>query len=295
VTPAEDLELEARVTREVRRFDLRPLLTLLADRGYAREDILFQSASEGTSSTLVEAIEFHKRPSRHVLITLNVGLLGDNTLLPSYFFQMIEKSAAPERFYDFLRFFDHRLIESYLRAVYPEEDEAAYRDWSRTVRSFFKMLGLGSVSTLDWLARVVFPDLGTSVSRRAFAAATASHAFRTGQSALDGTGILGKTYESDASGFVLDLLAEEEVDGRGRAWPAIVRKRLNERLLPLLAPHRIPLLVRLHVLFHASWVRVDFPATTEHGFLGYERIRGDADAGHTLLIYRGVTGERLSA
>jgi hypothetical protein len=121
-----------------------------------------------------------------------------------------------------------------------------------------------------------------------------SHAFRTGSSRLDGTGILGRTYESDAAGFLVELLAEEETDSRGHPWPNVVRERLNSYVLPLLAAHRIPLVVRLRVMFHASWVRVDFPFTDEHGYLGYERIRGEAEEGHTLVVYRGVTGEQAA-
>lgn len=288
---SEEAAFEAKITRQVRRFDLKPLLELLAHKGYERDDILFESTNESSSSSLVEAIEFRKRPVRYVLITLNIGLLGDNTLLPSYFFQVMEKSPHPERFFDFIRFFDHRLIENYLRAIYPEEDKGAYRDWLQVQRSFFKMLGLGSVSTLQWLGKLYFPDLRATVTRRAFANTTASYAFRTGQSMLDGTGIIGRVYESDAAGFVLDLFAEEEIDPRGQAWPNVVRGRLNERVLPLLNPHRVPLLVRLHVLFHASWVKVDDRRKEAHGYLGYERIRGEAEEGHTLVIYRGVTGE----
>lgn len=287
--------LEERIARQAKRFDLKPLLDLLLSRGYSREELLFESTHEGSASSIIESVQFKKNP-RHVLITLNVGLLGDNTLLPSYFFQVMEKSADPDRFFDFIRFFDHRLIENYLRAIYPEEDPAAYRDWPQIQRSFFKMLGLGSVSTLSWLTKLCFPDLRTSVTRRSFSSATASHAFRTGQSSLDGTGIIGRVYESDAAGFVVDLFAEEEIDAYGRPWPNVVRARLNDRVLPLLNPHRIPLLVRLRVLFHASWVRVDFPVhderrRNEHGYLGFERLRGHAEEGHTLVIYRGVTGE----
>src|SRR5207249_4400450 len=94
-----------------------------------------------------------------------------------------------------------------------------------------------------------------------------------------------------ASGFVLDIYAQEETDARGRGWAAIVRDRLRRQLFPILDPFRIPLVIRLRVLFHASWVRLDFPAADEHGYLGYERIRGQPEDGHTLVLYRGVTGE----
>lgn len=283
---------EERISEAAPDFELRPLLALLHAHGYERHDIRFQSQRDGISSgSIVASVQFLTTPARAVVITLNMGLFGDNTLLPSYFFQVLEASPDPERFYDFIGFFDHKLLENMVRALHPEDESGAYRDFASVKRSFFRMIGPGSVATLQWLVPLVFPELRVHVSRRAFTSPTASHAFRTGQSLLDGTGILGKVYESDASGFLIDLYAEEETDARGHGWAGVVRERLRTRLLPILAPFHIPIGVRLRVLFHASWVRVDFPFSDEHGFLGYERIRGEADEGHTLLVYRGVPGE----
>ena len=251
--------------REAGRFDLRPLVQLLENMGYDRGAILFESTSERSSGGVVNAIQFLKKPYRHVRVTVNIGLLGDNSLLPSYFLQLVEKSPDPDRFFDFIRFFDHKLIEGYYHAAYPESDSSVYRDFDDVQRSFTRMLGMGSTSTLAWITKLFFPELRVTVERRAFKNATASHAFRTGTSILDGTGILGRVYESDSAGFLIDLTADEETDGAGRPWPHAVRSRLEERLLPILAPHRLPLVVRLRVLFHASWVHMDVPFADDEG------------------------------
>lgn len=291
-TAAEPESFEARVTRRAQDFDLGQLLDVLRSHGYGDEEILFQSPTEGVSGhSLIASVEFRHAPVRTVVVTVNMGLLGDNTLLPSYFLDAIHSSRDPERFYDFIRFFDHRLISNMVRALYPEKGGGAYKDFDSVERSFLRMLGLGSVGTLQWLAQLQFPELRVHVARRAFSNQTVSHAFRTGVTALDGTGVLGRVYEADASGFVLDIYAQEETDARGRGWAAIVRDRLRRQLFPILDPFRIPLVIRLRVLFHASWVRLDFPAADEHGYLGYERIRGQPEDGHTLVLYRGVTGE----
>lgn len=284
---------EARIVREARRFELKPLIDLLVARGYPREEILFEGTHEGSATNFVEAVRFEKAPVRGVVLTLNLGLLGDNSLLPSYFFQVIDRTPEPERFYDFIRFFDHRLIQNLLRALYPEEDGAIYRDWSEVLRSFFRMLGPGSIATLHWIAQRYFPDLGVEVGRWAFADTSEAHAAVTGESLLDGSGILGRLYQSDTAGFGINLFADEETNERGRAWPNIVKLRLNEQVLPLLAPFRVPLRVRLTVRHHASWAKVDIPFAAARGYLGYERIHGDADSGHTTVIYRGVAGVRL--
>jgi hypothetical protein len=293
--PRPTLTFEEKVSAEARRFDLKPLVDLLLDHGYRREEILFESSQERASGGVIDSVRFVRTPVRTVRITVNLGLLGDNTLLPSYFFETVDKSTDPERFYDFIRFFDHRLIEGFFRAAYPEVDPETYKDWNDVQRSFVRMLGMSSTSTLAWLAKLHFPELRVRVERRAFTSTTASHACRTGESRLDGSGILGRTYASDSSGFVVDLFADEETDARGRAWPHVLRARLDERLLPILAAHRVPLVVRLRVLFHASWVRVDLPFTRDHGYLGFGRIRGDAEEGHTLVIYRGITGADVAS
>jgi hypothetical protein len=292
--PTPQNEFEERIRREARRFDLKPLLDLLLARGYRWEELLFQSTTELPGSSIVLGIDFQESP-RTVIITVSMGLLGDGSLLPSYFLQVVEKSDDPEKFFDFIRFFDHKLIENFVRALYPEDDTEVYSDFPEVERAFLKMLGLGSVSTLSWLGRLFFPELRTHVSRRAFTSTTASHAFKTGTSQLDGTGILGKSYDSDAAGFVLDVFADEETDSRGRGWAAIVDKRFRESLLPLLEPFHIPLIVRLKVLYHASWVKLEAPAARERGYLGYERIRGNAEGGHVLVLWRGVTGETRAA
>lgn len=285
-------DLEARIEREAGRFDLRPLMQVLASLGYAREEILFESTTERSTGGVVNAVKFLTRPYRHVRVTVNVGLLGDNSLLPSYFLQIVEKSPDPDRFFDFIRFFDHKLIDAYYRAAYPESDPSVFRDFDDVQRSFTRMLGVGSTSTLTWLVKLFFPELRVSVLRHGFKSTTASHAFRTGASRLDGTGILGRVYESDAAGFLVDLIADEETDGAGRSWPHVVRSRLEERLVPVLAPHRLPLVVRLRVLYHASWVHMALPFADEaQGYLGFERLRGDAEEGHTLVIYRGIVGD----
>jgi hypothetical protein len=284
---------EARIVREARRFELKPLLDLLIAKGYPREEILFEGTREGSASNLVEAVRFEKDPVRIIVVTLNLGLLGDNTLLPSYFYQMIDRAPEPERFYDFVRFFDHRLTQNLLRALYPDENGALYRDWHEVLRSFFRMLGPGSIATLHWVAQRHFPDLGVEVGRWPFTDTTSAHSAVLGESQLDGSGILGRSYQSDTAGFGIDLFADEETNERGRAWPNIVKRRLNEQVLPLLAPFRVPLRVRLTVRRHASWAKVDVPFAAARGYLGYERIHGDPDSGHTTVIYRGIAGVRL--
>lgn len=278
--------LETRIAARAREFDLVSLVRRLREAGYERGDLLFESNPEPASSGgVVESVSFLPSP-RRALVTLNLGLLGDRPLLPSYFLEIAEQALDSEPFYDFIRFFDHALLEAHLRALVPEEDERLYADFQSTKHAYFRMLGPGSVSTLQWLFQLYFPELRTAVRRQAFNAASANHALRAGHSLLDGTAVVGSVYDARAPGFEVDLCAEYESDDVGVAWPHVIRGRLDRHLLPLLAPARIPLTVNLVVLAHASWARL-----SKSGFLGYERLMGDASAPHRIALYQGNTGE----
>lgn len=280
---------EAGLTRDAQRFDLRPLVELLMQNGYAYEEILFESSSEGRSAGLVKAVTFRRRPIRAVVITVEIGLLGDNSLLPSYFFQVAERSLDPARFYDFLRFFDHVLIENLFRALHPELSDV-YRSWSGVLKTFLRMARPASPGTLHWIAQLYFPELSINVTRRPLEQVSSVHACHTGRSRLDGAGILGRSYVAEVHGLELDLIAPEGTDFSGREWSDIVLARLDRDLLPLLAPFRIPLVVRLVVLAHASWAQVDEPHSPAQGFLGYDRLRRGAEVKHTTVMFDGVTG-----
>jgi hypothetical protein len=279
---------EERISQRARSFDLKPLVELLLRRGYRREQLLFQSNREGGATSLVHAVEFRRAAKVTILITLNLGLLGDNALLPSYFVREIEHSRDPERFYDFIRFFDHCLLDNYLRAAWPEDDPCVYGDYAFVQDALLKLAGFGSVSSLHWFFQRIFPELRVRVARHGFADATASHACRTGQSKLDGSAIIGRLYESEAQGFLIELVTEDETDDAGRSWAFVLRERLAERVLPVLAPFRVPLVVVLIVLAHESWAQIEATADTARGYLGYDRIRGDPETEHRVVLYRGI-------
>src|SRR5690606_24135285 len=152
-----DLAFEERVRQRARSFSLGPLIDLLVAHGFRREQLLFESNREGGATSLVHAIEF-RTGGAEVLITVNPGLLGDNTLLPSYFLREIESSRDPQRFYDFIRFFDHCLIENYVRASWPEHDPIVYGDYTLLCNAVMKLIGLDSVSSVHWFVQSAFPE-----------------------------------------------------------------------------------------------------------------------------------------
>lgn len=280
------MPFEERLVREAMRFDLRPLLDVLRDHGYGRDSIMFEGSSEDAASPgIIEAIRFPDKPAGTVIITLNLGLLAEGTLLPAYFFDVIQSSPRSAAFYDFLRFFDHRLVENYLWGIYPEDPGGPFGDYGRLLASYFRMLGPGSTSTLSWLFQRYFPDFPVRVWRREFPSDTAAHAMMMGMSKLDGTGVLGKIYPSESAGFVVELTVEYETDHYGRPWADVVLQRFRDRLLPLIEPHRIPLALRLRVLWHTGYAKIEDPRKQTKGRLGYDRIRDKQPSPHTILLY----------
>ncbi|HEY6880497.1 MAG TPA: hypothetical protein VI299_20880 [Polyangiales bacterium] len=285
-----DPSFQERVRERARAFALGPLIDLLLAHGYRREQLLFESNREGGATSLVHAIEF-REGGAEVLITVNLGLLGDNTLLPSYMLREVEQSRDPQRFYDFIRFFDHRLIENYVRASWPEHDPNVYGDYGLLCTAVLKLVGLDSVSSVHWFMQNAFPELAVRVTRGAFTSSTSSHSCRAGISLLDGSSVIGREYETEAQGFLVDLVTDEEAYDRNHNWAAVVRSRLNERCLPVLAPFRLPLRVVLTVLSHASWARLESRLAHTTGYLGYDRIRTNQDSQHCVTIWSGIAGE----
>lgn len=281
--------IEERIQREAARFELRPLLELLLELGYTREEVLFESRSDGRPSGPIRAVEFRSVPLRSVLVAVSFGLWGDNSLLPSYFQHIAEKSDDPQRLYDFVRYFDHCLIDNLVSHLHPEWG-GTYRSWHGVLKSFFTMANPASPSTLQWVGQLYFPELLVMVERRSVRASSDQHTVRTGFSRLDGAGILGRSFVAAIPGLELILVADEESDLSGREWSDVVVQRLTGQLLPLLAPFALPLVVRLVVLAHKSWAKVDEAGADEQGFLGYDRLRGIGEVRHSTIMYRGITG-----
>ena len=281
-----DVRFERLLQDRAKDFDLVALHRALRRAGYGRDEIVFESNADRSSpGSLVESVRFERRGVRIAVVELNIGLLGADSVLPSYFAMLADSLPDPEPFHDFIRFFDHKLIEDYVDAADPEGASGRYGDWDRIRRAFLGMLGVGSVSTLQWIMQSYFPELRVSVRRQSVQTKSGAHGTRLGTALLDGTGILGRNYGAAGGGFGVQLVADDETNDMGIGWPFVVKERLETRLRPLLRGHPVALVVSLVVLAHASWARLD-----RRGYLGWERIRGSADSDHEIVVFRGVLG-----
>lgn len=274
------------VVARARQFDVRALLAVLRELGYPRDAVRFRSNPENVGArTLIHDLQLVERPHRQAIITLNLGLLGANGLLPTYFAAVMETAPDPEKFYAFIGFFDHRLLAALFDATDPEREGGLFRDFQGVQRACFHMLGVASASTLHWLFALYFPELRVDVKRRPFHSSTSSHALRIGRSKLDGSSVVGTRYDSAATGFRVRLWCDEEVHTSGQLWAQVVKERLDERILPAIYAFDVPLMVVLHVNPHASWAEL-----SHAGSLGYDRLKGDEESGHEIVVFHGRTG-----
>jgi hypothetical protein len=304
LAPEEHNAFELRLVADAPGFDLRPLLEQLALAGYGNEAVLFECATEGGGAGLVQGLRFLKTPMRTAIITVHLGLMGEAGLLPSYFTWVAERSPETAGFLDFIRFFEHQLIDNMFHATHPDwvpprscagsrlaqDTPSVLGDTPSFLLSILRIANPTTPSTLHWLAQLCYPEFAMRLRPQAVATSTQAYACLVGVSRLDGTGILGRTYQASSRGFLLDLFADDEVDLSGREQADVVLARLRGRLLPLLAPYHLPLTVSLTIRWHSSFAHVDDPVDLDPSFLGYNRLGGPREVKYKTVLYTGITG-----
>lgn len=293
IAPKDRFRLQALIKKRIRSFDLGALLAQLARIGICREDITFKSNSDpAPAGSIIQAIAFFESPSRRAEITLNIGLTGPNGLVPSYFQEIAQQSADPDVLDTFLHFFDHPLIECWVDALYPDSPTGALHAWPSLRNASFSMLGVGSISTLEWIFGSLFPELRVQVRRITVPMPTDAFALRAGTALLDGAGVLGVVDAPQCAGLSVDLFTEDERHDAGRKWIDLVEERFARVALPIVRPYDLTLKVVLNVAIHKSWATLeqrpegslDEPAA---GHLGYDRVQGQS-AGHQITVFEGA-------
>jgi hypothetical protein len=102
--------------------------------------------------------------ARRAVVTINVGLLGTESPLPSYMLKLAD--ASTDRLVPFFEYFDHTLLRSRMRMLWPERDSELGLDWSRTRRDISKLVRMDSPAMAHWLFRHIYPELEVSVRRQ---------------------------------------------------------------------------------------------------------------------------------
>jgi len=270
--------------RAIHRFDIYSLLALLQHLGFRREQILFRSHPTNCSqSCLVQDIEIRRGTSPRVIVTVNLGLLGAQSPLPSYFMKRLEKGNLDTRlFLEFMGYFDHRIISDYVASIYPEADHALFPDWEKAKRDYLLMLNLRSCATLQWLLRLAVPELGVRVEKAQMRHTPSCRQIVLGKAALGGEAVFGRLASVRVDGLRLTFFSDEECTGSGKPWPHEVRDRLSRLVFPALRAVGVDVEIFVIIRSSKSWVRLQ-----RKSHLGFDMIQGGNTAYRRLPVYAG--------
>ena len=289
LSEAQRAALRRRITSHPSKFDLLALLRALKHLGYQPSDLLFRhDPEEPPGHTLIANVDFRESPTRHVAVTVNIGLLGPNSPLPSYFLRFLEEVPDREAYLQFMGFFNHLCIKNLLSSIHPDHFGRYYEDWDSIRRSHLGICGLNSLERVQWLFSQFVPELPASIARSRFRQTGDYQPARTGITRLDGTGIMGRNYQAFKEGFVVKLHAEQERDSRGRSWAPLLEDRFRLLIQPLLKLHGVEVSLTLTIAEHASWAKL-----TQQGFLGYDRLREPHSGEHQVVLYDGSSPSLL--
>jgi hypothetical protein len=274
------------VARAARDFDAPALLDVLALLGYRESDVTFRGRVGWTScANVLEACEL---TDDEAVVSTNIGLLGPQGPLPSFFLEALEALQDPTLL-DLIGVLDHHALALRFASLYPERDArlAGGTAWEETKRSVTRALGLASPSTLHWLFEQVFPELAVTVRRgRAHRRVLAQDA-RLGTLRLS-VAALGGDAELPTGGIEVTLIAD--VPSPDRSWPAEAARRMREQILPTLAGLELELTVRLRLLEPAHHLRLAIDGVGD-ATLGGDAGERDLTAERLLLVCSGPISE----
>ncbi len=285
-------ELEAAISKKIHSFDVISLLRILEHIGYSQSEILFKSHYSSSSQPgLIHSIVFHTVPVRRATVTFNLGLLGAQSPLPSYFQKKLDDGMVDFRaFLDFIGYFDHVIIGGYLLAVYPELDKAVYPDWELAKRQHLMMTDLRSLSSLQWLFQKVFPELGIQAQKAVLSRDLTTSPLVLGKAALGSDAVFGKKSTTPVLGRRVTLFSDTESTAEGLPWAREIRQRLDHLIFPLLRSVGIDLEILLVIRSMESWSRLH-----SESYLGYDSIRGGKDQRRRVRIFSGRLLESANA
>ena len=267
--------IEAKIVKYIWRFDPISLLILLNFLGYELDEILFCSHYTSSSqSRLVEAIEFQNHP-RKVIIKLNLGLLGGQSLLPDYFFRLVKNGILDkDKFIEFIGYLDDRILRRFLFAIYPEFDELTYKSWEDRKRIAVRTLRLNSPITLHWLFQLVFPELQVRVNKCSMEKTFDLGSPILGKTHLGFQSILGKIKKVPILGKRITLITDED-KFKNEPWPQEIQNRFESLICPLFKKGDLHIEIWLIIRTQSNWLSLK-----QNSYLGYENIEGGSEFQH---------------
>lgn len=275
--------LEMQIVQNSWRFEPYSLLILLTYLGYEMKEILFRShLSAYSQSSLVESIEFCDSPKK-AIITLNMGLLGGQSVLPSYLFKQVDnESISEELFAEFFGYFDDRLLRRFLLAIYPELDQSLIQNWEEKKRAALYTLKLDSIATLHWLLQLVFPELQVRVEKATLKRNVILNSPILGKFHLGHQTVFGKKKELPLPGKRITLITEEGNFTNGKPWADEINQRLQTLVFPIL--RSVGVCLEIWLLIRSQGTALSLK---HNSYLGYENIHSDNLQFRRIRIFSG--------
>ncbi len=233
------------ITARARKFSLGALHDALHSIGYGDEEIEFRSHATTThQDNVVAAVQFFESPRRCAVVTLNLGLLAAQSLLPSYFQRVLARQSE-NSLSGFLNFLSHHLLGDLVHGQFPERDTSLFASWPDTLDQLRSLLGVRTLSTVHFLFEQFYPELGVSVSRLVMERTLRSRGVHIGEWKIGDGAVLGSIAQVPVSGISVRLFADEALTGYGKPWSQEAVARLTQRLFPLLTRQGLHLEVML--------------------------------------------------
>lgn len=293
--------LQRRIAERIQDFDIPALLALLVRMGYRSDQIEFRSHRTTVHQPrLLQDIQFipeefdtrlGKEVPARVEITVNLGLLGVQTPLPSFFFREMDQS-DPEKMEQFIGYFDHVLLSARFRGLFPEQDETLLPGWSSKGSSLnrLNLQRLACPSSLHWLCSKVFPEAEVTVRRETRRQRIDARGLRLGRGALGDGAAMGGFASVPMGGVIAWLLLEGSSTGEGKPWAEEARTRVNERILPYLADSEMPLTVIVVLRDQQSFAQLH-----DTSYLGYDPLfKEGLEHVRQIILFSGIPAKALA-
>ena len=256
ITEIHDTEqLPQQIRDNIKHFDLPALLILLQHLNY--KQIWFSGSDSLVSQErLIQGIEFKQQ---RVIITVNLGLLGPQSALPTYMMRMRETLIdKDEEFKQFIGFFDHTLIFNTVKNSYPQLNLDYFSQWEQEdeqgvgqsvgqgvnnthyAKTWLWLTTLKAKRSLHAVFAALFPECKVVCDAHKPLQCLPLQKTRLGKIALGTPYQLGDIAFTPASRVVVFL------DNAAHQLPlSVLKKRLHQEVLPLFAPLKLMLDVKI--------------------------------------------------
>lgn len=278
-----DEKIQQKIAQNIKKFDLCALLKLLRTLGYQRANVIFEgNTNQASYNSLCHAIYFDEDP-RRARIVVNIGLLGPLSPLPSFFQNLVDREDVDStRFISYLNFFNHRLIDNFIRMTLPETHENLFSSWKQTQLNYLSLLGFESVSTLWFLMKICFPDLVVEVKKNPQIIKLQTSSLVLGRDVIGYNSYLGNRFKQTLSSYKITFSTEDELSDVGTPWPIEINRRLVELIYPILKKTDLHFSIVLKIKNKFNYLTLGSKT-----YLGFDRV-GKSSHPFQLLLYYGL-------